>query len=485
MKKILLVFFLMPFINFSQVQIDQDIDGQFPGDEFGHSVSLSSNGEFLAIGAIGRSTGFTSIYRNIAGVWTQVGQNINGENGNDWSGWSVSLSSDGSIVAIGAIYNDGNGTDSGHVRVYENIAGVWTQIGQDIDGEATDDRSGWSVSLSSNGNIVAIGAVRNDGFADNSGHVRVYENVGGVWTQIGQDIDGEAMFDWFGYSLDLSSDGNIIAIGTIFNDGINGANSGHVRVYENVGGVWTQIGQDIDGEASNDFFGRSLSISSDGNIIAIGAQQNDGNGTDSGHVRVYENVGGVWTQIGQDIEGETTANFLGYSLSLSSDGSIVAIGAPFNDGNGTDSGHVRIYRNETGVWTQVGIDIEGEASDDKSGSSLSLSSDGSIVAIGAPSNSGNGMFSGHVRVYDLSTLLSIEDQKELNFSIYPNPTKDQFTIQLEHPSSLNNVNIYDNRGKLVLSLKERIIDTSKLSSGLYVVEVETESGKQTKKLIIE
>ena len=65
------------------------------------------------------------------------------------------------------------------------------QIGLDIDGEAADDYSGYSVSISSDGNTVAIGAYRN-GF--NSGHVRIYENIGGTWSQIGQDIDGEAIY---------------------------------------------------------------------------------------------------------------------------------------------------------------------------------------------------------------------------------------------------------------------------------------------------
>ena len=48
----------------------------------------------------------------------QKGSDIDGEAAGDWSGYSVSLSSNGSRVAIGAYENDGNGNDSGHVRVY-------------------------------------------------------------------------------------------------------------------------------------------------------------------------------------------------------------------------------------------------------------------------------------------------------------------------------------------------------------------------------
>ena len=96
------------------------------------------------------------------------------------------------------------------------------------------------------------------------------------------------------------------------------------------------------------------------------------------------------TQIGSDIDGEVTSDRSGESVSLSSDGSIIAIGASDNSGNGTSSGHVRIYKNQSDIWTQIGSDIDGEASGDGSGFSVSLSFDGSIVAIGAPGNDDNG-----------------------------------------------------------------------------------------------
>ena len=120
----------------------------------------------------------------------------------DYSSRSVSISSDGSIIAIGAAQNNGSGTnDAGHVRVYQNVLGIWTQIGSDIDGEANIDLSGVCVSLSSDGSIVAIGANANDGNGNLSGHVRVYQNISGVWTQIGADIDGESAFNQSGESI--------------------------------------------------------------------------------------------------------------------------------------------------------------------------------------------------------------------------------------------------------------------------------------------
>jgi hypothetical protein len=91
------------------------------------------------------------------------------------SGFSVSLSADGSRVAIGAVYNDGSGIDSGHARVYEFSNNSWIKLGLDIDGESANDESGFSVSLSADGSRVAIGARKNDGSGIDSGHARVYE----------------------------------------------------------------------------------------------------------------------------------------------------------------------------------------------------------------------------------------------------------------------------------------------------------------------
>ncbi|CAK0877329.1 unnamed protein product [Prorocentrum cordatum] len=114
--------------------------------------------------------------RQPRGHWSdrQLGQDIDGEASYDYSGWSVSLSSDGSRVAIGASYNGGAGYRSGHVRVFGLSGNTWSQLGQDIDGEASGDRSGGSVSLSSDGSRVAIGAYFNDGAGSSSGHVRVF-----------------------------------------------------------------------------------------------------------------------------------------------------------------------------------------------------------------------------------------------------------------------------------------------------------------------
>jgi hypothetical protein len=127
----------------------------------------------------------------ILNAQTQVGLDIDGELEGDQSGKSVAMSSDGSRVAIGAINNDGSGSNVGHIRIYEYSSGSWSQLGADIDGEAAYDEFGWAVSMSADGSRVIIGAKSNDGVGNNGGHARIYEYGSGSWVQLGTDIDGE------------------------------------------------------------------------------------------------------------------------------------------------------------------------------------------------------------------------------------------------------------------------------------------------------
>jgi Flp pilus assembly pilin Flp len=461
---------------YGQVQIGSDIDGENPFDLSGHSVAISANGNVVAIGAIenddgGNRSGHVRVYENIGGIWIQIGQDIAGEAVDDRSGWSLAISADGGIVAIGS---DLNNSWRGQVEVYENIGGTWTQIGEDIEGENFQDISATSISLSNDGSIIAIGAPRSDGTANNSGHIRVFENSGGSWIQIGQDIDGVQEQGRLGNSVALNGEGNIVAIGASQNDE-NGTNTGEVKIYENQNGTWTQLGGDINGEVEFEDSGSEVALSEDGNIVAISSPSSNANGLHSGHVRIFEYLGGAWTQIGGDIIGEASEDYFGWSMALSASGNIIAIGSLWNDNNGSDAGNVRIFQNLSGVWTQIGESINGEAANDNSGYSVDISADGSIVAIGAKFNDGNGEFSGHVRVFDISTVLSIPKiDLETTVSLFPNPSKDVVRIHLKK-DLMEKIELYSLTGQLifetVLNSKTFILNTANYPSGTYILKV--------------
>jgi LPXTG-motif cell wall-anchored protein len=380
--------------------IGDDINGEAFGDNFGISVAMSADGNRIAIGALynTNSAGHVRVYSWNGTAWTQTGTDIDGEAAGDQSGYSVAMSADGNRIAIGAYDNDGNGSNAGHVRVYSWNGTAWTQTGTDIDGEADGDQSGYSVAMSTDGNRIAIGGIRNDGSDNNAGHVRVYSWNGTAWTPTGTDIDGEAAGDEFGSSVAMSADGNRIAIGAPNNDG-TGDYAGHVRVYSWNGTAWTPTGTDIDGEAAEDWSGYAVAMSADGNRIAIGAPFNDGDGTNAGHVRVYSWNGTAWTPTGTDIDGEAAGDQSGWSVAMSADGNRITIGAFTNDSNGNDAGHVRMYSWNSATWTQTGTEINGEAAADWWGYSVAMSADGNRIASSAISNDDSHLDAGQVRVY--------------------------------------------------------------------------------------
>ena len=487
MKQILLLFLVAPLFTFGQwTQIGSDIDGKAADDKFGGSVSLNSDGTIVAIGAsanddVYTSSGHVRVFKNTGGVWNKIGVDLVGEGSYNYFGFSISLSSDGSKVAVGGW---GANTSAGYVQIFENINGTWTQMGSDINGEANDDRSGYSVSLSSDGTVVAIGAWKNNGNGSQAGHVRIYQYATNTWNQVGEDIDGEAAQDWSGQAVSLSSDGSIVAIGAKKNWN-NGGYNGHVRVFENILGDWIQKGSDIDAKSYEDDFGGSVCLSSDGSILAVGAIHTVAGGS---HVRVYQYSANTWTQIGATFDGATAYNNLGSSVSFSDDGSILAIGAPINNGNG--AGTSRVYQYSANTWTQIGSDIDGEADGDFSGTSVSLSSDGTILAVGASWNDGvNGTDSGHVKVYNSTSLSVTSNSFGPLFKAYPNPSFGNTNIELGDSYQKVEISIFNLLGKEVLnktynntnSIK---LDTQLFTTGVYVVKVESNSNKASLKLVV-
>ncbi|WP_347922943.1 T9SS type A sorting domain-containing protein [Pontimicrobium sp. SW4] len=475
-KQLQLLVFILPLAIFSQTQLGINIDGENWEDRFGSSASISGDGTVVAIGASnnggnGAASGHVRVFQFSGGAWLQLGSDIDGEAPSDQSGRAVSLSNDGFTVAIGTPFNDGNGTKSGHVRVYQFSGGSWSQLGVDIDG-VSDSSSGDSISMSGDGTIVAIGANSDDGNGTNSGHVRVYQYNGGTWSKLGGDIDGETAGDLSGASVSLSNDGSTVVIGALYNDG-NGIDAGHVRIYRYSGGTWSQLGDDIDGEAANDRSG-SVSISSDGNIVAVGSFLNDGNGNASGSVRVFQYSGGSWSQLGGDIDGEAADSRLGEFVAISANGSIVATGAPSGDN------YVQVFQYIGGVWSKAGSNIDVNAS--SAGTSVSLSNDGSKVAFGAPSNLGG---KGSAYVFDVSgVILSSNEYVLSKFSMYPNPVKSQFNIELKDGLELQKANVYNNLGQLVATETKPVIRASNFADGLYYVEIITNKGKATKKIAV-
>ena len=407
-----------PIIGPKWEQLGGDIYEDIENYDKGHPVSLSNNGKIVAIGSpyynSGSVSGSVKVFEWNETNWIQLGNTINGTIGYGFAeGYSISLSANGKIIAIGAPYIGamfGGEYKSGFVKIYKlnenNINNkIWEQMGTNITNSKFDvnsqesDYSGAAVSLSANGNIIAIGTPYNKTYNnENLGCVRIYKYQENNWIKLGSDINSLSINDRSGYSVSLSDEGKIVAIGAPYNND-KGIKSGQVRVYEYNGNSWIQLGQNINGEAANYWSGYSVSLSADGKIVAIGAPNTNNS---KGQVRIYKlnettiNTF-IWQPLGISINGEATNEKSGYSVSLNNDGKIVAIRS-FNNNN--NAKHIKVYQWNESEWVQLGDDIAGKAENQYySGSTVSLSFDGSIVAFGAYENN-----QGFIRIYKITPI---------------------------------------------------------------------------------
>jgi len=330
------------------------------------------------------------------------------------------LSADGLTIAIGypgSLDENDPITRPGYVKVYikEDSGGNWQQLGPTIEGVTIGDHFGSGLSLSEDGRTIAIGAPGTWNAVATPGYAKIFTfesiDTGSRWKQLGQTLNGTAVGEYFGRSTSLSSNGTIVAI----SDHNYLGNKGIVRVYQSQGNgtnsSWEQLGQGIIGEAAGDKSGLRIALSADGKTLAIGAHLNDGNGDKSGHVRVYhmegEGPSSNWTQLGKDIDGVEPKDRFASSLDISADGTVVAIGAPVHGSSAP--GHVRVFHingdSPGSNWTQVGQSIDGEARRTKSGRSVALSADGKTVAIGSEvvHDISDNSRTGHVRVYSIGS----------------------------------------------------------------------------------
>ncbi len=358
-------------------QIGATIVGEAAGDAFGSALAISDNGLRVAVGApnnsaVGTQAGHVRVLEWDGVSWSQLGADFDGPS-QFWrigEPHTIAMSGDGNRVAIGRHRDNSN---KGAVLVYEFSGGSWNQIGQTIS-DANLSQLGYSVALSTTGQRVGIGAPMTGTFGNPTGAGVVFELSGGSWSTVGSAILGAAPGDQAGASVDISGDGNRIAIGA---QGADGAanNAGHVRLFEWNGTSWTQVGQDMDGNPTGGLFGMSVSLSSDGARVAGWA------GVAGDYAKVFELAGSTWVQMGPDFS-VPTAFALHMPISLSSTGSRIAIGRPFGGING--HGLLQSYDWTGASWVQVGMDHTGPNQSDNLGWSVALSGDGSRVIAGMP-----------------------------------------------------------------------------------------------------
>lgn len=487
MKKITFLFLFCSFISFAQWnQLSSDIDGLVANEQSGTSNKFNADGTVLIVGVPraldnGIMKGKARVYEWNGTNWIQRGDDLIGTNQGDVFGETVSISSDGNTIAIGApgFLNPsylGPTGPTGYTRIFEWNGTSWIQKGTDINGEAPNDVAGSSISLTANGNRIAIGASSNDGVnGSSSGHCRIYEWNGSAWNQLGNDIDGEAANDFSG-SVSINATGTIVAIGASGNDA-GGTNTGQVRVYEWNGSSWIQKGTDIDSDNTNASFGYTISLDASGTTFIAGGYSFVNSAL--GFVKVFSWNGTGWVQKGETILGSTGSDFFGTAVDISQDGSIIAASSLT-----LLNGYVRVFKFVGSSWIQEGSDILGEAAGDQFGRSLSLSANGSIIAAGTPFNDGNGTSSGHVRVFE-NTTLSTSVFENNTVSLYPNPTNN--IVNFSSSKTIDSITIYNLLGQEIFSKEvnsnEIKLDIINQESGTYIAKINSNGKSESVKLI--
>jgi hypothetical protein len=287
------------------------------------------------------------------------------------------------------------------VQIYRELNGAWSldafPIGEDDDGEET--WFGYDIDLSAEGNTLAIGApIKNSAIGLQTGVVQVYRRneTTRLWNKFGDDLIGSAANGFFGWSVVLSRDGKRLAAGAP----VINRTTGLVRVFEWDGAKWVQIGDDILGDKPLNRFGESVSLSADGKVLVVGAI---GTAFDTGYVRVFRETNNRWIPDVETIQGVKEGEGFGTSLALSARGDVLVIGAPHHDRFGVGAGRLQVfqYNVKNNQWEQLGSDI-GNTNALEMGTSVAISWDGKRVAGGAPMTVYDGSISraGSVFVYD-------------------------------------------------------------------------------------
>ena len=417
-------------------------------NRFGLSVSLSDDGNSLVVGSDADSV-YLFVRNSSSAQWTQQAHiKTSDPTLVDLFGFSVSLSSDGNTLAVSAALDDSNSTgvndmpqrsdanfNAGAVYVFtRSSTGTWKEQAY-IKASNTDahDQFGYSVSLSDDGNSLAVGAINEDSNAkgidgaqdnnstSNSGAVYVFTRSGEDWTQQAYiKASNSGAGDQFGLSVSLSGNGHTLAVGARHEDsnstGVGGVdnnnsiNTGAVYVFTRNGTDWSQQAYiKASNSGAGDQFGFFVSLSEDGHTLAVAAVDEDSNATgvggaqdnnstsNSGAVYVFTRSGSTWSQQAYIKASNSGAgDQFGSAVSLSGDGNSLAVGAWIEDSNAKgvggeqnddsaeDSGAVYFFTRSGSTWQQQAyVKASNSGVGDQFGLSVSLSGDGNSLAVGA------------------------------------------------------------------------------------------------------
>ena len=351
---------------------DAATNDRFGGEQtqdYTKALGISTDGSVFVVGAFrdddtAGDTGSAYIFEKSGSTWSQVQKIVASDAAlNDHFGMGVCISGNGACIAVGAPYEDpGGSTTQGSVYMFEKVGSTWTQTQKLVQSDTLANTIfGTKLALSDDGTTLAVAAAHHDNPTGSStqgdaGAAYIFDKAqNGTWSQT-QKIypsDGAAN-EHFGYGIDISGDGTVVAVGQSSADGAGAAAAGlgAVYVYVKSGGAWsaTQTQKIVSTDnTSGDAFGHDVALSQNGDRLLVGAPRDDDTQTDNGAIYIFDRTNGVWTQTTKHhaVATNNSSNYDGFgtSVSISGDGKVYIGGHQYQDvmQGGSDQGGVYVY----------------------------------------------------------------------------------------------------------------------------------------------
>lgn len=388
----------------SLASMGNPIVGSAPGQRFGQTVALSSDGSVMAIGAPFATngsleqTGMVQVFEWISESWQPRGLPIMGRNDGDQFGSDLGLSGDGSILVVAEPTHDGPaGTRSGNVRTFlYDDESSYVSTGAELPGTAAADHFGFSIALSQNGKRLVVGAPYHDNGGPNrnvSGHAIVYDfqEADATWLPMAT-MTGTSHLDWFGHEVGISDDGLIMCVGAPRNVEFGGYVRCHNLDTNEVMGE--MITNDIQPRRYDDMFGHALKIDSSrgddlGTQVAIGAPGKNRGALDGGAVAVFEfdKSKQDWNQVGEPIVANSPEAEDEFGFSVDFRKGILVVGSP---GRGQVERYVFVEDGRSSEWRRHSSTLIGSL-DSNFGHSVSFQDDQLVVGSAETAGENTGM----------------------------------------------------------------------------------------------
>ena len=384
------------------------------GDEYGWSAVIE--GDVIAVGApyhdaVAEDAGAVFVFERIGGEWVETAYLL--PEFGEFHGWFGRwIAIDQGRLVIGAPYESVPGITSleaigsaGSVYIYEKVEGVWTRTATILSPEPIAGASfGWSVAI--RGDWIAVSAWEDVVDGVSAGAVYVFTQIKGIWWPQARLVPNDPSYR-LGYGRDIELDQNVLAVGAPGDDQV-AEDAGAVYIYHYYNSDWNFAGKYIvpDGR-EGDGLGYQIGLSVP--WLAVGAPYQDDEGWETGAVYLWELSRDVWRSRGRlAVSDLQLGDWFGYAPAVNGD--TIVVGSPHRAHPETRvfrAGASYVYTLEGGEWQELGVvgPVDAVASGERAEFGWVTDVDGSTVVVGAwTANTEEGDNAGRAAVFEIAEL---------------------------------------------------------------------------------